>query len=66
MDWIAVAVEKEEEEREKGGEKKGRVEGDDSLAGGRSDEETNCSFSPDHSSRLGRKLKRFLHGRIQV
>lgn len=64
VDWIAIAVEKEEEERKKG-EGKGRVEGDDSFAGGRSDEETNCSFSPDHSSR-GRKLKRFLHGRIQV
>lgn len=51
--------------RKKGRKKEGR-EGDDSFAGGRSDEETNCSFSlPDHSSR-GRKLKRFLHGRIQV
>lgn len=64
VDWIAIAVEKEEEERKKGGGE-GRVEGDDSFAGERSDEETNCSFSPDHSSR-GRKLKRFLHGRIQV
>lgn len=53
------------EKGRKEGKKEGR-EGDDSFAAGRSDEETNCSFSlPDHSSR-GRKLKRFLHGRIQV